>query len=151
MLFSAELLLRLLPEHAPLPVLFDFVWEYFVTLDERPVESAANFPLYFAIQCSRMLGYELTGNYSKATPYLNLEEGGYTAHTPAAMYATSEEDGGALNLLLKAEGYEALKKVELNGVTRLRLIDWYIAFLQRHTQHMGAIKSLSVLRAILHE
>ena len=150
MLFSAELLLRLLPEHAQLTALFDFTWEYFITLDKKPMDSIANFPLYFNIQCSRILGYELKGNYSVHTPHLNLEEGEYTAYTPSAICTASEEDGRVLSLLLNADGYDTLKKTEMNAAMRLRLIDWYIAFLQRHTQHMGSIKSLSVLRAILH-
>ena len=150
MLFSVELLLRLLPEDAQLTALFDFVREYFITLDKKPTDSIANFPLYFSIQCSRLLGYELKGNYSVHTPHLNLEEGGYTTYTPSVIYSASEEDGQVLSLLLNADGYDTLKKTEMNAAMRLRLLDWYIAFLQRHTQHMGGIKSLSVLRAILH-
>jgi DNA repair protein RecO (recombination protein O) len=149
-LFSVELLLRLLPEHAPLPALFEFASDYFITLDKKPVDSIANFPLFFIIQCSRKLGYDLKGNYSKQTPFLNLEEGGFTENTPSVTHFTNKEDDRVLDMLLKAEDYETLKNTEMNGAMRLRLIDWYIAFLQRHTQHMGNIRSLSILRAILH-
>jgi len=150
-LFSAELLLRLLPEHAPLPALFDFAFEYFITLDTLPPESVANFPLFFIINCSRVLGYELKGDFSKETPYLNLQEGGFTAQPPVAITNyTNDEEAAALNRLLKADGYEALKNIELNAAMRMKLIDWYIAFLQQHTQHMGDIRSLPVLKAILH-
>ena len=33
-LFSADILIRLLPEHAPLPGLFEFAFSYFVALDQ---------------------------------------------------------------------------------------------------------------------
>lgn len=149
-LFSVEVMLRLLPEHAPLPVLFDFAFDYFVTLDKMPLNAVANFPLYFIIQCSKILGYELKGNYCAETPYLNLHEGGFSDEAPAAIPFTSNEDAAILSSLLDADDYESLKGTEMNADMRVRLIDWYIAFLQLHTQHMGNIRSLSVLRAILH-
>jgi len=149
-IFSVELLLRLLPEHAPLPALFDFASEYLVALDKKNINEIANFPLYFIIKCSRMLGFDLKGNYSKQTPHLDMEEGGFTENTPSMAHATTEDDARALNELLKTENYETLKNTEINGAARLRLIDWYIIFLQRHTQYMGTIRSLPVLRAILH-
>jgi DNA repair protein RecO (recombination protein O) len=149
-LFSVELLLRLLPEHAPLPALFDFASDYFISLDKKPLSSVANFPLYFIIQCSRFLGYDLKGNYSEATLYLNMQEGGFTEETPPVGPFATDEDARVLNQLLKAENHEELKNVHMNADMRLRLLDWYVSFLQNHTQHMGNIRSLSVLRAILH-
>jgi DNA repair protein RecO (recombination protein O) len=149
-LFSGEVLLRLLPEHAPLPPLFDFTWQYFIALDKLPVAHTGNLPLYFVIQCSRELGYELIGSYSPTTPNLNLQEGGFTEHPPVAAPYMSNEEARALGALQAVDSYEALSAIELNGAMRLRLIDWYISFLQQHSQHMGNIKSLPVLRAILH-
>lgn len=150
LLFSAELLLKLLPEEAPQPALFDFSFQYFTTLDKAGAQGVANFPLYFVINCCRILGYDLKGNYSEATPHLNLQEGGFTDNPPQAVPYTSDEDARALQQLLNAADYEQLAKVEMNATMRLRLTDWYVLFLQAHTQHMGNLKSLSVLRAILH-
>jgi DNA repair protein RecO (recombination protein O) len=150
LLFSVELLLRLLPEHAPLPVLFNFSLAYFKALDIAPVAHVANFPLYFVIQCSRELGYELKGEYSTETPYLNLQDGAFTEHPPATIPFASDEDARIMSRLLAATDVATFNTTEMNGTTRLRLIDWYVAFLQQHTQHMGSIRSLSVLRAILY-
>jgi DNA repair protein RecO (recombination protein O) len=149
-LFSVELLLRLLPEHAPLPLLFDFASEYFISLDKMHPDSVANFPLFFIIQCSRSLGYDLKGNYNTLTPYLNLPEGGFTELPPFAGPLVNDEDARILSQLLTVEDHEKLKNVPMNSDMRLRLLDWYVSFLQRHTQHMGSIRSLAVLRAILH-
>ena len=112
--------------------------------------AVANFPLFFIIQCSRELGYNIKGNYSKETPYLNLHDGGFTEHAPSEMSLVNDEDAMMLNKLLDATDLDAQKSVEMNADMRLRLIDWYVAYLQQHTQHMGNIRSLSVLRAILH-
>lgn len=149
-LFSVETLLRLLPEHAPLTPLFDFAFDYFVTLDRTPVQQVANFPLYFVVQCSRLSGFELSGNYSAATPHLNLHEGGYTVNAPTSQPFVSDEDARIMDAVVRAESYETLQQILINADIRLRLIDWSILFLQRHTQHMGNVRSLTVLRTVLH-
>lgn len=149
-LFSVELLLRLLPENAPLPELFDFALDYFKKLDEMQGEAIANFPLYFVIQCSHLLGYDIKGSYSKDTPHLDLHEGGYTQHSPVMPPFVNDEDSKALSKLLQVKDLTGLIHAEMNAAMRFRLLDWYVAFLQRHSQHMGNIRSLHVLQAILH-
>lgn len=150
-LFSIELLLRLLPEHAPIPELFELTFEYFSTLDATPNPGIANFPLFFIIMCSHKLGYELKGDYSPGTPYLNLAEGGFTAHPPAIAPFIPEVDGRTLGELLLAPNLSAFTQIEMNAAMRGRLLEWYIAFLQQHSQHMGNIRSLSILQTVLHE
>jgi len=149
-LFSVELLLRLLPEHAPLPDLFDLAYEYFVTLDKVPLQHVANFPLYFIIACSRELGYELKGSYSSETPFLNLQEGGYTSYPPALATDVTTEDSRSLDELTHAASYDDLYNIFMGADRRMRLTEWYVAFLQAHSQHMSSIRSLAVLRTILH-
>jgi DNA repair protein RecO (recombination protein O) len=149
-LFSVELLLRLLPESAPMPELFDFAKEYFQQLDTRPAEAVANYPVFFALQCSRALGYEIAGQWNEGTPYLNLIEGAFTADPPLAGTTVTTEDAAALARLLQIKHFDELPAVELNGAARQRLLEWYLQFLQRHTEHMRPVKSLAVLQAILH-
>jgi DNA repair protein RecO (recombination protein O) len=149
-LFSAELLLRLLPEAAPMPDLFDFAKEYLEQLDARPLEGIANYPVFFAMQCSRTLGYELAGQWNESTPYLNQVEGGFTADPPFAGTTVTTEDSAALARMLQVNHFDDLAGIELNGTARQRLLEWYLQFLQRHTEHMRPIKSLAVLQAILH-
>jgi DNA repair protein RecO (recombination protein O) len=150
LLFSSEVLLRLLPEHAPLPALFDYAKQYLVQLDSRDAGIVANYPLYFLLQCSRLLGYEPIGAYSAATPHLNVQEGGFADHPPAAPPYTTDEDAHTLHQLIAATNSGSVSIINMNSETRARLIDWYIAFLQQHSQHLGNIRSLAVLRAILH-
>ena len=149
-LFSVELLFRILPEHAPMPELFDFSFEYFKNLDQMEVNHTANFPLYYIIQSSRLLGYELLGSYSDLTPHLNLYEGGFSSHPPHSRPFVSDGDARELQKLLLVKDLGELKDVPMNGSMRFRLLDWYMEFLQQHTQHLGQLKSLAVLRAILH-
>ena len=149
-MFSSELLLRLLPESAPLPELFDFCMEYFMQLDVRQLEAVPNFPVFFLLQCGRYLGYELAGQYSESTPYLNLPEGGFTSDAPFSGSAVTNEDAAALATLLQVRNYDELAATPMNGSMRQRLMEWYLQFLHRHTEHMTPVKSLAVLQAILH-
>jgi len=149
-LFSAELLLKLLPEHAPLPDLFDFCFEYFVSLDKLPVQAVGNLPLFFASQISKQLGFDLIGHYSTATPHLNHEEGGFSEHTPREQSNVNDYDAKELELLRQVQSIDQLHTVVMSSASRFRLLEWYIAFLQRHTQHMGQLKSLAILKTILH-
>lgn len=147
-LFSVELLLRLLPEHAPLPELFSSVYDYFVALDKT--DTPGNFPVFFLVHCSDMLGYSINGDYSDTTPYLNLHEGGFSEHLPKDGVPVTDEDARILDRLIKADTVEAAAMMQMNGAIRFRLLDWLLAFLHNHTQHMGEVRSLQVLRAVLH-
>ena len=149
-LFSAELLLRLLPEHASMPELFDFCFDYFKKLDELSLDEVANFPLYFIVQAGKFLGYQLKGNYSEATPHLNLHEGSFSDHPPLIKPFMQEEDAKALTRLLEVNNFDRLKDIAMNASMRFRILDWFILFLQQHTQHLGQIRSLAVLQTILH-
>lgn len=149
-LFSAELLLCLLPDAAPMPELFDFAMEYLMQLDVRPLDVVANFPVFFALQCSRSLGYEIAGQWTPDTPYLNLAEGGFTADPPFAGTVVMTEDAAALARLMQVRQFDELAAVEMNGAIRQRLLEWYLQFLHRHTEHMRPVKSLAVLQTVLH-
>lgn len=149
-LFSVELLLRLLPEHAPMPELFDFAFHYFEQLDSLPVSASANLPVYFTIQCSKLLGYEIHGTYAAETPHLNLQEGAFTHHLPLMGPYATDDEAKALSALLQQEDVRSITTIALNAEMRNRILDWLLEFLNRHTQHMGSIKSLEVLRAVLH-
>jgi DNA repair protein RecO (recombination protein O) len=149
-LFSAELLLRLLPEQAPQPELFDMALDYFMQLDMLETTEIANFPLYFLSQCSQRLGYEIRGSYSEDTPFLNLHEGAFTADTPAIHPIVEKHAAASLSQLARAERLQDLGTIAMNAATRFQLIEWYVSFLQNHTQHMGNVRSLPVLQAVLH-
>jgi DNA repair protein RecO (recombination protein O) len=149
-LFSVEILLRLLPEHAPMAALFDTAFHYFKSLDRDELPKVANYPLYFVIQCSRIFGYDIKGRYTPGTPHLDQQEGGFTSEAPAVPPYTYFEDAEVLDKLLQVAELHDVSGVQMNAAMRLRLTDWYISYLQLHTQHMGNIKSLTVLRTILH-
>ncbi|MBX2907562.1 MAG: DNA repair protein RecO [Taibaiella sp.] len=149
-MFCTEVLLRVLPESATMPELFEAARSFFRALDEEPAIGCANAPLYFLSVCSSLLGYGLKGSYGPDTPYLDIQEGGFSAHPPTVPPFTSSEDAHALSDLLETQGFTISGNVPMNADMRLRLTDWFIAFMQRHSEHMGNIRSLPILRTILH-
>jgi DNA repair protein RecO (recombination protein O) len=149
-LFSVELLLRLLPPHAPLQDLFAFCLHYFQSLDRFHENDTPNFPLYFMAQSSKILGYELKGNYTEQTPFLNIIEGGFSKEQPLLAPSFTNEQTKRLSDLVACNSLEAAAQVRMNATTRFQLLEWYLSFLQHYAQHLGVLKSLSVLRTILH-
>lgn len=149
-LFSVELLLRLLPEQAPLPELFDSTYDYFVSLDNTELKRTGNFPVFLIAHTSNILGYSINGNYSADTPYLNLREGGFSHTPPSEPPYVSDAEAMIMDKILQSDTLADAATIVINGDTRFHLLDWLLAFLHNHTQHMGEIKSLPVLRAILH-
>lgn len=149
-LFSVELLLRVLPENAAMHEIYDMATDYLKTLDSTGTSSVANYPLYFLARCCDLLGYTIHGNYSEGTPYLNLSEGGFSGLLQAEQPYVNTEAAIKLYELLSINSLNEIDTVPMNGATRFMLIDWLIAFMHNHTQHMGEIKSLQVLRTVLH-
>ncbi len=149
-LFSVEFLLRLLPEHAPMPELFALSYEHFTRLDVCTTAAVANYPLLFVIRCGRLLGYDILGSYDADTPYLNLAEGAYTAHPPVVSPFVTDEEARTMSSLLAHTENESQPTPAMTAKTRYHLLEWYIAFLGYHARHLGNIKSLEVLQAVLH-
>lgn len=149
-IFSVELLTRLLPQEEIMEDLFHFTSSYFLALDESPLKDAGNFPLFFIIQCGKYFGYNILGSYSAETPYLNAAEGIFTGHVPETGSTLNEYDIRSLAELMTIKDIEKAGTVPMNAAIRNRLLDWYIAFLQHHTQHLGNLRSLEILRTILH-
>lgn len=149
-LFSIEFLLRLLPEHAPMEDLFAYVFTYFQSLDKEELKSTGNYPLYLMVLCSHTLGYSINGSYTADTPYLNLMEGGFSHIPPTEKPYLSDKEARLLDSLLVQKTIKDVSAIEMNSDTRSHLLDWMLAFMHNHTQHMGEIKSLPILREILH-
>ncbi len=149
LMFASELLLRLLPENAPMPAIFDSATRFLDDLDAVPTAGVGNFPLFFAMTCGRLLGYEFSGAFSEDTPYPDLSDGGFSSHPPAEGYMMNFTEAQALSALLASRRVTDLQYISLPGHTRNKLLDWYLVFLERHTQHMGSMRSLPVLRALL--
>lgn len=149
-IYSVELLTRLLPAEEIMEDLFHFVYQYFCNLDKANIHTIANYPIFFTIHCGKFFGYNVLGNYSEQTPYLNAEEGIFSTQPPPIGASLYKEDVMAIAELIEISNVEQLIDISLNANARNRILDWYIQFLQHHTQHLSNLRSLDIVRAILH-
>lgn len=147
-IFCAEVLLRLLPESAPMQEIFDFSFRFFQLLDHADTTLAGNYPLFFLLKTGEIIGYKLKGEYSDNTPFINIEEGRF-AEKETLLAPLNLHDTRQLSELAHANETDFLLH-RLSAVTRNNLTDWYLEFIRMHSQHLGQIKSLSVIRTILH-
>ncbi|GAA4451074.1 DNA repair protein RecO [Rurimicrobium arvi] len=147
--FSAEVLGKLLPEGETMEDLFAFCQEYFTALDQLPLQDLANFPISFLIRCGRFLGYGITGTYSDEQPFLDAAEGAFCNKLPADAVPLMYDEARMLDELSQVELLSESASVKLSSASRAQILEWYIRFLQLHTQHMGDIRSLTVLRELL--
>ncbi len=94
------------------------------------------------------MGYKLKGEYSRQTPFIHMGEGRFVADE-TWIAPLSSADTERLSDLTHATTEDFFQQ-RLSALTRNNLTDWYIEFLRMHSQHLGQIKSLAVIRAILH-
>jgi DNA repair protein RecO (recombination protein O) len=149
-IYSVELLQKLLPKEEEMQSLFLFTESFFKSLDTLQLNFIANYPLYFTIQCGKFFGYNINGAYSATTPYLDVQNGIFVSQPPSNSSILYKEDVPALSAIIQTEHLEEVHQISLNAATRGRMLDWYIQFLQHHTQHLANLKSLAILKTILH-
>ncbi len=149
-LFTIELLLRLLPEQAPNSLLFEFSKNYLIALDVADSTEIANYPLFYIINISNILGFEMIGTHSDKLSVLGLRPNETKENMPNEISVIYQEDFNALQDLLNKNEIEKISQIKMNSFMRFRLLEWYISFLNEHLQPIGQIKSLPVLKAVLH-
>ena len=134
-LFCTELLLRLLPEDAPAEDVFDFSFSFFQKIDRLAYNQMIHLPNYFCAQISQMMGYDLSAYFSNQN---------------STELTITEEQAGYLKALALKNPNLPLNELKVSASLRSELLDWQIQFLHNHSQHMSALKSLSIIKQILH-
>ncbi len=138
-IFIAELLSHVIKETATDELLYSFIRESIVLLNDTE-SRCANFHIVFILNLSNQLGILPHNSFSPDTPYLNLEEGIYTSKTPthkAFLYPDESECVSKLSslpisLFAKAEISSALRKNILHGLLKYFEIHASMAPLKSH-------------------
>lgn len=149
-IFSVEVLQKLLPQGEVMEDLFEFACDYFQRIDKNPAKSTSNYPLYFLMVCGRKLGYGVSGTYSEQTPYLDYRAGIFCREPQHHDLILEQEECKTIHDLQQCGDIDTIAQWPLHTQQRSRMIDWYILFLKSHTQHFGHLKSLDILKVILH-
>lgn len=144
-IFITELLTHIIKESETDEALFDFLKESILLLDNT-AERCANFHLVFMLHLSNYLGLLPNNSFSAQTPYLDLEEGTYKAHTPmhtAFLYPDESEHISKLS----AVDMTSFATIAISPALRKNLLHGLLKYFEIHTG-MTPLKSHLVLEEV---
>lgn len=148
-IYMMELLQKCLKQPESNPDLYAFVESSLLRLDAADDGTAANYALHFTLALAAHLGFRIGGQYSAATPVLNLQEGVYEAEQPGHLHVLDGYLAEATSLLMDAETVDDLRAIRLNRELRRSLLEGYQTFYALHVPDFGKLRSLPVLQDIL--
>lgn len=146
-LFLSELLTKTIQETETDFELFDFVHHALIHLDEMG-SNYADFPLRFAIELSRFLGFEPNIDNYQPGSIFDLEEGCFRHDGTGVVYPIDGQASAAFYQLCKNNlfGNECL---HLTNNGRRQLLDAVITYYKLHVSGFNEMKSHEVLKAVL--
>lgn len=129
---------------------FRFVETILRWLDSMEGTALANFPIYFCQRMATELGYGLQGEYSDATPVLDLKEGTFVEtpvyEKPIHIKGEVAVHASEINLAIYSD---TLAQIKMAKRQRQQLLDAMIEYLSLHVAGFGTIRSLGVVQSIL--
>ena len=148
-MYIVELLLHSLKQPEANPELFYLIEDTLKQLDKGTDTFTANLPLYFMLHLSNELGFQIQGNYSKATPVLDLSEGVFVSEVPVHPYHLTGELAKTTFDIINILFYNDLETIQLNRTIRRQLTQAYQQFMALHIQDFGEMRSLPILQEVL--
>lgn len=148
-LFMMELLGKCLKEPESQPELFYFVEDALLHLDQANEKVTANFPLFFALHLAVFFGFRISDEYSEEQPYLDLQEGVFTAAQPGHPHYLEDKMAEITSYILKVMQPSELEDLPLNQDFRRRLLSAFETYYALHIPDFGTLKTLPVLREMM--
>lgn len=147
--YVVEIIQHSLKQPEANPDLYYLLEEVLITTDRKSSKTVANIPLYFMLQLGAMLGFQIQGDFSKATPILDMQEGFFTTHTPHHPHYMLGEAASAVSDLLNIRSINELENIQLNQQSRRQIIQSLQQYIALHVQDFGELKSYTILQSIL--
>lgn len=148
-MYMIELLQHSLKQPEANPELFYLTEDSLKQLDRGNDTLTANLPLYFTLHLASELGLRLQGEYSPATPVLDLDEGMFVATIPAHAYYLTDDLAKSTSRINDIMFYNNLEQIQLNRTARRNLLHAYQQFFALHIQDFADLRSLQVLQEVL--
>ncbi len=148
-MYMVELLLHSLKQPEANPELFYLIQDSLQQLDKGTDTFTANLPLYFMLHLSNELGFQIQGNYSPATPVLDMQEGVFVNEIPLHPHYISGELARITSVIINIMFYNDLETIQLNRNIRRQLTQSYQQFMALHISDFGEMRSLSILQEVL--
>lgn len=148
-LYMIELLQKCLRQPEQQLELYYFAENMLQLLDQAPLPVVANLPLYFTLQLSSHMGFQISGQYSEYTHYLDLKEGVFTDLPPHHSYHLDAQNSEFTSQLLYAKDTTTLGNIIMNKDQRRKLLYAYLDFFKLHLAEFTDLHSPPILHEIL--
>ena len=147
-IFLAEVLEKVLREEESRPDLFEFLFKSIQILDLLE-DGVNNFHLLFLIQLTRFLGFAPTNNYSAENQIFDMIAGNFVQLPPAHPWFLKSYESEILSQFI-GMNYQNLSAFKPDQGSRNRWLDFILEYYGLHQGNKLNLKSLEVLREILH-
>lgn len=144
-MYIIELLQHSLKQPEANPELFYLIEDTLKQLDTANACFTANLPLYFTLYLASQLGFQLQGNYSNATPIIDLQEGIFVSEKPLHPYFLEGLLAKTTSDIANLSFYPELSNIQLNQQTRRQLLEAYQLYLSLHMANFGVLKTYKIL------
>ena len=146
--YIIELLQHSLKQPEANPELFYLIEDTLKQLDKGNEILTANLPLYFTLHLTGELGFQVQGEFTKATPVLDLQAGGFVAEIPLHVYYVTGELAETTSKINSIQFYNELENFQLNRNLRRQLLETYQQYLALHIEGFGELKSVKILQEV---
>ena len=147
-MYIVEMVQHSLKQPEANPELYNMVEDSLKQLDKGHASLTANLPLYFTLHLAGELGFKIQGEYSADLPFLDLQEGKFTASKPTHTYYLDGVLAESTSRLLAINFYTDLEEISFSRGIRKQLLQSYQNYIALHVHDFGEIKSISVLQEI---
>ena len=145
LMFINEIIYKSLKEEQPNKTLFDYIKNFFITLDEQKVHFSNNH-LFFMAGLTQHFG--IFPNFEKKG-WFDLREGVSVSPKPLHEYAITNEETVLFKMLFLTPDNEQ-NKIKINATERNMLLDMLLKYYALHIPGMETIRSRSILHQVLH-
>ncbi|HRI19575.1 MAG TPA: DNA repair protein RecO [Panacibacter sp.] len=146
--YIIELLQHSLKQPEANPELFYLIEGTLMQLDKGNETLTANLPLYFTLHLTGELGFQVQGEFNKATPVLDLQAGGFVNEIPLHVHYVTGELAETTSKINSIQFYNELENFQLNRNLRRQLLETYQQYLALHIEGFGVLKSMAVLKEV---
>ncbi|MBO4530261.1 MAG: DNA repair protein RecO [Paludibacteraceae bacterium] len=144
--FIAEILLQVLKTNERDDTLFSFLHHSISQLNHES-KSLGNFHIAFLLRLSRFLGFQPSIDTPYNNVYFDMKQAEFTSRQPEHQYFLRSNETDKMKLLLRMN-YRNFHLFRFTKAERSEVIDRILQYYRIHTQCMGDIKSLYVLKDI---
>ncbi len=149
LVYITELMIKTIRQPETNHDLFAFLEDSLIWLDKTSIESAANFPIYFAIHLSSFFGFQINQDKNEKKDMLDLINGTFTDQLPPHPQVAQGYAVTALKELMKVMHPDELTEININRITRQEILDILEKYYSIHLSDFGKMKTLPVLKQIM--